>query len=249
MITTRRICTSTGGIGLMLLCLAALPTFAVDDDILARSRATYAALRSYADTGTVDVEFGPSGAVIKERHTFTTYYRAPRLFYFDFNKHQQADRFVVWSDEEAFHTWWRTTGVESTYPKGQGATAFVTAAMPTKNSITQTAPLLFSTAGLVGTLTEFGDASVVGKEAVGGRECHKLVGVARSVYPATQHVTNVRKTTVWIDTETLLVRKIVEDAPRGTPAGTVSRVTTTFQPQANPTLEDSRFQFVPPLLQ
>ena len=79
---------------------------------------------------------------------FSTYYRAPRLFFFDFTKHKNADRFVVWSDEEAFHSWWQTTGVENTFPKGQGASAFVTAAMPTKNAITQTAPLLFSQAGL-----------------------------------------------------------------------------------------------------
>lgn len=225
------------------MCLAATSVFAAEDDILARSRATYASLKSYADTGTVDVEIGPVGGVIKERHTFTTYYRAPRRFFFDFTKHKNADRFVVWSDEGAFHTWWQTTGVESAFPKGQGATAFATAAMPTKNAIVQIAPLVFSQAGLVGTLTEFGDASLVGTESVGGRKCHKLVGVARTVYPATQHVTNVRKTTVWIDAETLLVHKVVESAPRGTPAGTVLRITTTFQPQANPTLEDRRFQF------
>ena len=234
-----------------LACTALFATTvpAAEEDILVRSRAAYAALRSYADTGTVDVEFGPVGGTIKERHTFITYYRAPRLFFFDFTKHKNADRFVVWSDEEAFHSWWQTTGVENTFPKGQGATAFVTAAMPTKNAITQTAPLLFSQAGLVGTLTEFGDASVVGTEIVGGRKCHKLVGVARSVYPATERVTNVRKTTVWIDAETLLVRKVLEDAPRGSPAGTVLRVTTTFEPHADPKLEDARFRFVPPSLQ
>jgi outer membrane lipoprotein-sorting protein len=220
-----------------------------EDDILARTRATYASLRSYADTGTVDIEFGPVGATLKERHTFSTAYRSPRHFYFDFTKHQKVDRFVVWSDEQTFHTWWQTTGVETTFPKGQGSAAFITSTSQTKNAVTQLAPLLFSQAGLVGTLTEFGDASVAGTETVGGRKCHKLVGIARSVYAATQHVVNVRKTTVWIDAETLLVRRIVEDAPKGTPTGTVLRVTTTFQPQANPTLEDRHFAFVPPPLQ
>src|SRR5262245_51264858 len=54
------------------------------DDVLARSRAMYAGLRSYADTGTVLHEFSVSS---KERHTFTTYFnRSPRRFYFDFKK-------------------------------------------------------------------------------------------------------------------------------------------------------------------
>lgn len=233
---------------LMLVCLGCTSALA-GEDILARSRATYAALKSYADTGTVDIEYGPSSKPIRERHTFGTYYRAPRRYFFDFTKHQKADRFVVWSDEESFHTWWQTTGVENSYPKGKGATAFVMAAMPTKNAVAQIAPLLFSQAGLVGTLTELGDASVVGTETLNGRSCHKLAGIAKSIYPATQHVTNVRRTTVWIDAETLLVRKVVEDTPRGTPAGLVSRVTTTFYPQANPRLEDGRFSFVPPSLQ
>jgi len=233
-------------LALMLICLPTLSAFATEGDILARSRATYAALRSYADTGTVDMEYGPAGATIWERHTFRTRYRAPRRFFFDFTKYQKADRFVVWSDDEAFRTWWQTTGVESTYPKGQGTGAITTATAPTKNAITQIAPLLFSQAGLAGTLTEFGDASVVGTESVGGRSCHKLVGVARSVYAATQHVTNVRRTTVWIDVETLLIRKVLEETPQGTPAGLVSRVTTMFEAEANPTLDDDRFRFVPP---
>jgi outer membrane lipoprotein-sorting protein len=231
-----------------LLPFTPTTSFAVDD-ILARARATYASLRSYADTGSVEIEFGPVGGTLKERHTFSTSYRSPRYFYFDFTKHQKADRIVVWSDETAFHTWWQTTGVETTFPKGQGSTAFVTATPLTKNSVTQIAPLLFPQAGLTGTLTEFGDATVSGTESVGGRKCHKLVGIARSVYGATQHVVNVRKTSVWIDAETFLVRKIVEDAPRGTPTGMVMRVTTTFQPQANPKLEDRQFVFVPPSVQ
>jgi hypothetical protein len=71
------------------------------------------------------------------------------------------------------------------------------------------------------------------------------VGVARSTY-RTGHEHNVRRTTIWIDQETLLVRKIFEDTPRGTPATSIMRVTTTFEPVLNPTIEDSRFRFVAP---
>jgi hypothetical protein len=39
------------------------------------------------------------------------------------------------------------------------------------------------------------------------RCCHKLVGIARSVYPSGA-ITNVRPFAVWIDTESRLIRKV-----------------------------------------
>jgi outer membrane lipoprotein-sorting protein len=215
------------------------------DDVVARSRAMYAALESYADTGTVELEFGPATASVRERHEFKTYYRAPRHFHFDFTK-LDGDRFVVWSDDEAFHTWWKASGLEQSYGKGRGAGAFAAGAALTKQSVLQISPWLFPQAGLAGTLTELSDVSLAGTEIVDGRRCHKILAVAKSVYPATGHETNVRKTTVWIDVETLLVARIFEDSPRGTPPGDVSRVTTTFQARGNPALEDGHFRFTPP---
>jgi hypothetical protein len=157
-----------------------------------------------------------------------------------------VDRVVVWSDAEAFHGWWRTTGVETTYPKGTGATAFTTSVPLTKGSIALIAPLVFTGSGLVGTLTEVADLEDAGAELVGGRPCRKLVGVARSVYRLTGHESNVRRTAIWIDTGTFLVRKIVEDTPKGSIAGQVNRVTTIFSPHANPSLDDRRFTFTAP---
>jgi outer membrane lipoprotein-sorting protein len=215
------------------------------EDILAQARATYAALKSYADTGTVDVEYGSANDPSHDRHSFRTFYRAPRFFYFEFIKQHDADRLLVWSDLEAFHSWWRTTGTETTYPKGQGTTAFLTAESPTNHSVTQIAPLILAGAGLTGTLTELGEAADAGLENVGGHPCHKLVGVARSLY-GSGRVFNVRRTTVWIDTASYLVRKVFEDSPGGTAPTLVSRVTTTFVPHANPALDDGRFRFTPP---
>ncbi len=245
---TRSLLSTVGALAFVFVGWLGSASPSASDDVFARSRAMYASLKSYADTGAVVNEFGSASSPSVERHTFRTYYRGPRHYYFEFNEDKKAggERYVVWGDDEAFHTWWSTTGVEYTYPKGQGTGAFVGGAVTTKNSLVQIAPLLFSQAGLVGTLTEFGEASVAGTETVGGRPCHKLIGIARSVYPATGHVTNVRRTTVWIDVEALLVRKVFEDTPRGTPAGSVSRITTIFEPQTNPTLDDSKFRFTAP---
>jgi len=216
---------------------------ASSDDLLTKTQAAYAALKSYSDTGTVDVEFGPANGVVRERHTFKTFFRAPRNFFFDFVKADNADRFVVWANDEAFHTWWQATGVAENYPKGQGLGAFVAGGVPTVNSLMQIAPLLFSGAGLVGPLTEFGEGKLAGSEAINGHPCQKLVGVGKSVYGMSGNVVNVRAMTIWIDAQTSLVRRVLEDSSDGTGA---SRTTTTFDPLVNPTIDDAKFLFTPP---
>jgi outer membrane lipoprotein-sorting protein len=216
------------------------------DNVLARSQAAYAALKSYADTGTVDTEYGPPQGVLREHHTFKTAYRAPRHFLFDFVREQNADRFVVWANDEAFHTWWQATGVADTYPKGEGGGAFVAGGEPTNNALMQISPWLFPQADLTGPLTEFGGASLAGTEAINGHSCYKLAGVGKSVYRASGRVVNVRRMTVWIDVQTLLVRRVFEDTAEGVAAGTLYRITATFDPQVNPTLDDARFVFTPP---
>lgn len=219
------------------------PSLAVSsEDVLEKTQAAYAALKSYSDTGSVDTEFGPKEGLVREHHTFKTLYRAPRHFLFDFVKAEDADRFVVWSDDEAFHSWWQATGVAETYPKGQGAGVFVTGSVPTLNALDEIAPLLFSGAGLTGSITEFGDGKVAGTEAINGHPCQKLVGVGKSMY-GTGAVVNVRPMTIWIDAQTSLVRRVFEDSSDG---ATISRTTITFEPQINPTLDDAKFLFTPP---
>lgn len=215
-------------------------------DVLAQSKATYAALQSYADSGTVLNEFGANPKnPSKEVHHFRTNFRRPRSFLFDFVKHNAADRYVVWGDDQAFHGWWRTTGVQYDYPKGQGSGAFSGAATQTKGSILLIPPLLFTGAGLSGTLTQFGDAEDDGKEAINGHDCFRIVGVAKDLYQTGKEV-NVRKVTVWIDVKTMLIRRVFEDTPRGGVATWVSRFYTTFEPAANPRLADTVFKFTPP---
>jgi outer membrane lipoprotein-sorting protein len=238
---------SGAGIALHLLVLPPLPHKSHGaEDILARSRATYAGLTSYADTGTVLVEYGTASDPTRDRHGFHTYYRTPRWFYFDFVKGENIDRLVLWMDPEAVHYWWWSVGTTTDYPKGQGAMAFVLEAPQTSGTATDIAALLFSRAGLTGSLDEFGDPVDAGIDKVDGHDCHKLVGRAQAVYGQTGHVSNVRRMTVWIDAETSLVRRIYQDWAATTPAGKVSRMTTTFSPHANPPLDAALFTFVPP---
>jgi len=229
---------------------AAAPGSGDPKTILERSRATYAALRSYADTGVIVTELlniGTTGPPLTERHTFTTYYRAPRQFFFEFKKDPKVsdERFVVWVNVADFNTWWSATKVHDTYPKGTGATAFALAAFPTQSSVLQIAPLLFAQAGLHGSIVDLQVSRAGEVEEIGGHRCYQLVGQVGLAY-STGTVTGVRPTTVWIDAETLLVRKVLEDTPSGAGSGAVDRITTIFEPQANPKIDDTRFSFSAP---
>jgi outer membrane lipoprotein-sorting protein len=213
------------------------------DDVLARSRAAYAALRSYSDTGIVTVETQVPGAPLAiERHTFTTRYRNPRHFYFEFKKDASAgdERLAIWCDGGDFQSWWSATGVHEVFSGGRGVSAFTSAVFPTQGAAVQIPPVLFPAAEMHGPFVDMKDVRALGFEDAGGRRSHKIAGVVQS------HFGSARPITVWIDAETLLVRKIVEGTPVEAAAGHVDRVTTTFDPRPNLTMADSEFRFAVP---
>ena len=77
---------------------------------------------------------------------------------------------------------------------------------------------------------------------IAGRPHHKLVAAVRQ-----NHWSDVRReTSVWIDRDTYLVRKVLEDTPNGLGSGDVDRITTTIEPQIAPPLSESAFEFSPP---
>ena len=234
-----------GTLSLLFFALIGLSPSLATDDPLARSRAMYAALNSYSDTGVVINEFGPASSPVKEQQTFTTYFRrTPRGFYFDFKK-ESGDRFVIWGDPDAFHTWWKTTGAESDFPNPNNIGAFATAEPKAHDAALKIPTLLYSKAPFQGAFTNFSGPTEEGTEEIGGHKCHRLVGTDYDVYGATGNKVNVRQMTVWIDDESFLIRKIIE-VPTNTPPGNVNRVTTTFEPQANPMLDESKLKFIPP---
>lgn len=236
-----------GCLAATVVCLAgALPFSAAragdsPDAIMERTRTTYGALRSYADKGIVLSEFGASE---KERHAFTTVFnRAPRHFILDFRK-QGGDQFVIWGDPDAFHTWWKETADQSDYPNPSNVDAINLSDVTTVGSATKIPTLLYPKASLVGALSHFADAVLDGSEDIGGQPCYRLVGRTNDVYGATGKEVNFRKLTIWIDKTTMLVRQIREE--RKSRPGEVDRTTTTYEPQANPSLPDSRFTFKSP---
>ena len=241
---------SAVAVGWLIMLAAASASGAVTPalsgaDVLAQSRARYAALKSYADSGSVMTRYqSDGGAPMIERHSFHTAYAAPRKFKFDFRK-EGGERLVIWGDGENFHTWWSATKVHETYPRGQGANAFALSSLPTLGAALAIPPLLFSQAGLHGTLSDFELSRSAGIEKIDGRTCYKLVGRVGLAY-GTGTVVGARPTTLWIETQTLLVSQMFEDTPDGEGTGSVDQVTTRFQAQADPAVSPSEFGFAIP---
>jgi outer membrane lipoprotein-sorting protein len=228
------------------LVLAFLPAGAARsplaaDDVLQRSREMYADLKSYADTGTVVHEYGADSV---DRHTFVTRFnRVPRHFYLEFNN-QGGDRFVIWGDPDAFHTWWKTTGDEYDYPNPNNLPAINQSGRPTGSTANKIPTLLYAKAPLLSDFANFSDAVVDGQESIAGHRCHRVLGTTRDVYGATGKEVNIRKMTLWIDAESLLIRKVLEEW-QAMP-GQRSRTITTYEPQPNGVIAEAQFKFSPP---
>ena len=226
------------------------------NDLLARSMALYPTLASYADTATV-VREAPG---IVDRWKFRTYFRQPLDFYFDFQGvtstsagvpiDMSGQRIVLWmrnGELESFNQQMRT---HETIPRATGNQPAVlqSASAGTAGTSILIPALIFVKANLAGTLNQIRQATDAGFETVGGRRCHKIIGMAAQYYPSGQ-MTNARQVTVWLDAGTLLVRKVFEDTPKGYPAGGYARLTVTIEPQMNPDLDDSKFHFTVPTFQ
>jgi hypothetical protein len=208
------------------------------EQLLDDVRAKYAGLSSYSDTGTMVVESKPIGApMIREQLTFTTRFAAPKQFFFEATK-TSGERFVIWCPGDHFHSWWSATQVHEAYSPGEGANAFAMGTLPTSGTALLIPPLLFQSAGLQGPLLMMQESRYDGAELLNGRRMHKITGKVRENH----WNDSVRNTTLWIDAETLLVRKIFEDTPTGM-GSAIQRATTILEPQLAPKSQRTSFEF------
>jgi outer membrane lipoprotein-sorting protein len=211
------------------------------DSVLQKTRDLYVGLKSYSDTAVVLNEYGTAST---DRFTFTTNFnRVPRHFILDFRK-PGGGRYVIWGDPDAFHTWTGGTGQQYDYPNPSNATALTMSSVQTYGAAMGITTLLYGKAKLGGLLNNIADPVLDGTEEISGHRCYRIVGRMSDTYAATSKEVNVRKATIWIETDSSLVRQVKEEW-KPLP-GQRSRLTTTFQPQINPTIDDSKFKFVAP---
>jgi hypothetical protein len=226
------------------------------EDALARTYAAYAALTSYADSGTVVVQAGG----FEHRYAFRTYFtRQPRNLLLDFRfvetaytsgfKIKDDQQNVIWMENGNLQTWNNRTQEHETYPEdgGRQVDALKSANYTTKGVSVLVPSLIYTKAGIASVVQATEEAVAAGTESIGGRPCLKVMGIERWRYPSGQ-VTGVRPITLWIDAETYLIRKVFEDTPKNAGHGVIDRQTVTFEPQANPPLEASWFRFTVPEL-
>lgn len=225
---------------------------------LTRSIAYYATLTSYADSGTVTVD---TGATVDKARFTTSFRRASRDLFFDFQSlssvtvktghtiDMRGHQVVLWMFRGAMQTYQVPTP-QPLQQVGSDAGAQVRAlsgiSHPTRGAAIIIPSLLYSQARLPSAILQIETAALTGVEPLNGRPCHKVSGTAAAYYPSGKR-TGIRPVTVWIDTETQLIRRVVEDTPEGYGDGRATlRVTFDFQPQANPAIDDARFQFKVP---
>lgn len=223
-------------------------------DVMAKSVAAYAALSSYADTGTVELE--APGTIT--RSTFTTRFRRPNGdLYLDYQTtgsyypdtkitlDLSMYRTVVWMLRGQMETYDHSQRTHTIVESGQQAHALLGLGAALNGVSTLVPSLLYPPAKMRSTFFEVEEASDAGFETVANRRCHKITGIAAQYYPSGAR-TGVRPVTIWIDAGTLLIRKIFEDTPKGYPANSFLRLTVTIDPQVNPALDDAKFKFQVP---
>lgn len=213
-----------------------------EPDALTPLRERYTTLQTYADTGTVLFEQKWDAISVTESGKFTTLYRAPRNFLFEYAEDPDTgtDRFAIWCDGGDFQSWWATTNQHVIYDGGRGASAFLVAEYPTLSTSMAIPGLIFARADIGGPVAGLADIREAGQVDFDGRQLSRIEAdtiVAGSV-------SRPQPTTLLIDSQTLLLHKIVEDTPPDFVG--VNRRTTTFRPTADQEVDDNRFSFVVP---
>lgn len=226
-------------------------------DVLTKTIAYYSTLTSYSDTGSVAQEV--PGHLTNAK--FVTHFRrATRDLYFDFRTLDYVEvaskraidmsryRTVIWmfkGEMETYSFYFRAHDIINAEGGGQ-VRAVQGAAHATVGTSMLIPSLLYSQARMPSTILQVEQATVAGMEEIGGRRCHKVTGIAAAYYPSGQR-TGVRPVTIWIDVESQLIRRLLEDTPKGAATGSLSRLMINFEPQANPAIDDSKFHFKVPI--
>jgi hypothetical protein len=222
------------------------------DEVITRMRAAYAALNSYADSGTVlDETTG-----FTDRSTFRTLIsRNPRNLLIEFrgvaSEYKSGYRIplsshvAVWLEQDDLHTWSSKSQAHETYGAQDQVNGIKSANYSTLGISILVPSHFYTKSGLASALHATEEPEADGYETVNGRRCFRIQGVEKWRYPSGRE-TGVRAITIWIDAETYLIQKILQDTPRGYPRGEISRRITTLKHRANPRLEPAQFRFVVP---
>jgi outer membrane lipoprotein-sorting protein len=215
-------------------------------DVIQRMAKTYAECKSYRDTGTVTTVFKQPARTLSPT-VFDTIFVRPSHFLFHFGEHSgdtSHDRIhygALWMNGSKVQSWgWRDEPKTKTYGSIDDLVATYTGV---SKGAAYTVPRLLLPKEVTGSgvITDLQDVVNTGFETFDGKRCFRITGKDG----------NGDSTTVWIDRETYLIRKIVESVDDDLKTGNaVSHLnfeeTTIYKPELNPKIPASALELTHP---
>src|ERR1035437_4357992 len=188
--------------------------------ILDKMAATYATCKSYRDSGVVTNFFSPQHIDVKP---FRTAFVRPDQFRFEYDDPDPEKPYVVWAKGDAVRTWWHVRpGVQTPSSLGLG----IAGATGVSSGSAHTIPTLLLPDQIGGrSMASLTDLTRLPDEAVDDTLCFKLQGKFAD-----------QPTTLWLEKETYVIRRIVEDSK-------LTRTTTVYRPEVDKEIPANELEF------
>jgi outer membrane lipoprotein-sorting protein len=188
--------------------------------ILDKMATTYAACQSYRDSGVVTNFFDPEHIDIKPFHTA---FARPDQFRFEYNDDAPEKAYIVWARGDEVRTWWYITpGVKSPGSLGNG----LAGATGVSSGSAHTIPVLLLPDRIGGrSMTSLTELVRLPDDTIDDTPCFKLQGKFAD-----------EPTTLWLEKETFLIRRIVEDSK-------LAKATTVYRPEVDKEISAAELEF------
>jgi outer membrane lipoprotein-sorting protein len=201
-------------------------------DVLDRMAKAYAGCKSYRDTGVVKIVFVSDTGDRTVERPFKTAFVRPDRFRFEYTEKQggRENRFIVWRKGEEVRTWWDVNpGVE----KPESLRLALAGATGVSGGSAHTIPTLLLPDEVGGwRLTDLAGAKRIENAKLDEVDCFRIEGKCDD-----------NLMTLWIDTKTLLVRRI-DDRKQFDDFRT--ETTTTYSPVIDEEVPEEALEFDPP---
>jgi len=188
--------------------------------ILDKMATAYATCKSYRDSGVVTNFFDPQHIDIKP---FRTAFVRPDQFRFEYDEGTPEKPYIVWTKGDEVRTWWYIKpGVERQPSLELG----IAGATGVSGGSAHTIPNLLLSDRIGGrSIASLTDLTRLPDEAIDDTPCFRLQGKFAD-----------RPTTLWLEKETCLIRRIVEDT-------TLTKTTTVYRPEIDKEITAKELEF------
>lgn len=170
-------------------------------ELLQRMAQTYSSCRSYQDKGTVALTFKAHTPPHIDEWSFRTAFVRPGEFRLDFESGRGRETNTIWRHGSTVLAKWSG---ERTVERLDSLSSAVAGATGISSGVAHTVPALLMPEDIGGwRLTELQDVVRLENDRLGEASCLRLRGVGGEGLPVT----------VWLDSETYLIRRIDEELP------------------------------------